>query len=168
MSLNNQIAFTPSSNPNADYLKGEEKAFKLDSNGLLYPFSKPETWMELVKQGTIVDLSKLKADTLDPIIDDFQSKKDYKGLQAYLEEYHRQEGGINWLKKLVDEEKKSKEGSNSNPSYSIEIKKGIYKLYNENGDYTKSKIASELGISPPTVTSAIKKVEELLSKENLK
>ncbi|MCH7411822.1 hypothetical protein MM239_20720 [Belliella sp. DSM 111904] len=151
--------FQPSKDVNATYLIGEEKAFKLNGSELLYPFSKPELWSHLINQGgTIVNISELKIAIIDPEIDKLQAAKNYQGIIDYLTKILQPNDRIEVAKKDIANAQALVEGSKAAPVYSLDTKRTIHHLSKKEG-WNNSKIAKELGITSPTVKSAIAKIE---------
>ena len=106
-----------------------------------------------------------------PKVNEFVQAKDKKGLSDYLIENQKPSDRIQAAKKDVVDAKKNaplnKKGGKSAPSYSMETKRTIHFLF-ENEGWNKSKIAEELGVTPPTVTSAIEKINAEVEKEKAK
>ncbi len=155
-----QAAFVPSANPFENYLLGEERAFKVSATGLLYPFSKPDLWENLIEQGSIVKVTELRNEGLESSIMKYIPAKDWEGLREFLNQALKP-NIIEAAKKDVEAAKAANESA---PKYSMETKQTIHHLH-KNEKWSKKKIAEELGVTYPTVKLAIEKIDKMNSEK---
>lgn len=150
------IDFTPSNSPFAAYLQTEERAFKITGSGLLYPFSQPSLWENLIGQGTIVKVEDLKNEGLESSVMDFIPNKDWKGLRDFLNEALKP----NLIEAAERDIAEAKLANPKAPKYSLETKRTFHHLHFKEG-WAKSKIAEVLGVTYPTIRDGINKIEKM-------